>query len=320
MAKRQATKVRGLRRAKAITPILAKLPSRIEPHPTNLLANPWRPTSQGHRIAPVSHEDASAFGYLPITVTIDPDQDRLSLLRLALTVPQQEAVLEAIQDRDHSKALSLAIDMWMSNKRLMPSGPLEVQLMLGPGRPKTFDDLVALHGFLQDEDINHEALLAYFKLDRRDSVYWLSKQPLLKTLMVGTRGQILWGEQCLRLMMDGLRLTCEEANGFMDEARTDRRGATARWQAEAPRIKKNAYVPRNPPIPEGVILNVALAPSSERKKLYERNQTGEHPPMSVKQVEALHVAIGEALGETRNRADAIAAALRGYEQALLELV
>ena len=309
-----------LRRAKAITPILAKLPSRIEPHPTNLLANPWRPISQGHRIAPVSHEDASAFGYLPITITIDPAQDRLSLSRLALTVPQQEAVLEAIQDRDHSKALSLAIDLWMSNKRLMPSGPLEVQLMLGPGRPKTFADLVVLHGFLQDEDINHEALLAYFKLDRRDSGYWFSKHPLLKPIMAGTRGQILWGEQCSSLMMDGLRLTREEANGFMDEARADRPGAIVRWQAEAQRIKRNAQVPRNPPIPDGVILNVAQARSSERKKLYGHAQTGEHPPMSVKMVEALHVGIGEALGKTYSKAEAIAAALREYEQALLQLV
>lgn len=44
-----------------------------------------------------------------------------------------------------------------------------------------------------------------------------------------------------------------------------------------------------------------------------------HPPMSVKQVEALHVAIGEALGTTRSKAEAIAAAMRGYEQGLLQL-
>jgi hypothetical protein len=309
-----------LRRAKAITPILAKLPCRIEPHPTNLLVNPWRPISQGHRIAPVSHEDASAFGYLPITLTIDAAQDRLSLTRLALTVQQQEAVVEAIQTRDEPKALRLAIEMWMSDKRLFPSWRLEEELMLGPGLPKTFDDLVVLHGSLQDKDFDRDALIDYFKLPRRDSGYWFSTHPVLQPIMAGTRGQILWGEQCFHLMVDGLRLTREEANGFMDEARADRPGAIVRWEAEAPRIKKKAHVPRNPPIQKGTILNVALARSSQRRKMYKRTETGEHPPMSVKQAEALHVAIGEALGKTGSKAEAIAAALRDYEQALLQLV
>ena len=192
--------------------------------------------------------------------------------------------------------------------------------MLGPGHPKTFDDLVALHGSLQDKDFDRDALLAYFKLPRRDSGYWYSKHPVLRPIMAGTRGQILWVEQCFHLMVGGLRLEEDEAHGFFDKAKTDPQGATQRWEEEASRIKKKAHVPRNPPIPKGTILNVALARSSQRRKMYKRTETGEHPPMSVKQVEALHVAIGEALGKARSKSEAIAAALRGYEQALLQLV
>ncbi len=313
-------KARGLRRAVAITPTLWKLPWEIRPHPIDLLVNPWRPTSRGYRMAPVSPEDASAFGYLPINLTIDPAQDNLGQSRLALTDQQQEAVLDVLQTREEPKALRLAIELWLRDKRLIPSRRLEEELMLGPGLPKTFEDLVALHGFLQDKDFDRDALIDYFKLPRRDSGYWYSKHPVMQSIMAGTRGKILWEEQCFHLMADGLRLEEDEAHGFLDKAKTDRQGATRRWEEEASRIKKNAHVPRNPPIPEGKILNVALARSSERKRLYERNETGEDPPMSVKQAEALHVAIGEALGKMRSKAEAIAAALRGYEQALLQLV
>jgi hypothetical protein len=313
-------KAPGIRRAIAITPILSMLPWEIRPHPIDLLVNPWRPTSRGYRLAPVSHEDASAFGYLPITLTIDPAQDNLGQFRLALTDQQQETVLEAIQTRSEPKALELAIEMWMRDKRLFLTGQLEKELMLGPGRPKTFDDLVALHGFLQDADIDRGALLAYFKLPRRDSGYWYSKHPVLQPIMAGTRGQILWGEQCFHLMVHGLRLEEDEAHGYLDKAKTDRQGATQRWEEEASRIKKKAHVPRNPLIPKGTILNVALAKSSQRRKMYKRTVTGKHPPMSVKEVEALHVAVGDALGRTRSKAEAIAAAMRGYEQGLLELV
>lgn len=313
-------KAQGLRRAVAITPLLARLPWQIRPHPTDLLANPWRPYSRGHRIAPVANADASAYGYLPINIAIDPAQDTLEHQRLALTVLQQRAVVEAFRTRDEPSALRLAIKMWLSDHRLLPSKRLEEELMLGPGRPQTFDDLVVLHGSFQDEEVDREALIRYFKLDCSDAGYWYFDHRLLNPIMTGTRGQILWDEQCFQLMVHGLRLSREEANGFMDTASIGKQRAIERWRDEASRIKKKAHVPRNPPILKGSILNVALAPSSQRRKMYERTETGEYPPMSVKQAEALHVAVGEALGRTRSKAEAIAAALRGYEQALLQLV
>jgi len=314
------SKTPGLRRAIAITPLLSRLPWQIRPHTTDLLVNPWRPYSRGHRIAPVAKTDASAFGYLPLKITIDPSQDMLSHSRLALTDQQREAVLEALQSRDEPKAIRLAIEMWMRDRRLIPSRRLEEELMLGPGLPKTFEDLVVLHGALQDKAFDLDALIAYFKLPRRDSGYWFFKHPVLQPIMAGTRGQILWEEQCFHLMVDGLRLEEEEAHGFLAAAKIDKQRATERWFEEASRIKKNAHILRNLPIPEGTILNVALARSSERKKMYGRNETAKDPPMSVPMVEALQVAVGDALGRSRIKAEAIAAAMRGYEQALLRVI
>lgn len=312
-------KARGLQRAIAITPVLAKLPWQVQPHPTELLVNTWRTASMGCRIAPVAGKDASAFGYLPLCIVTDPNQDALKQQRRALTVDQQEAVLKAIHARDDPKALTLAIDMWSRDKRLIPTVYRIQNLMLGPDPPSTFDDLVTLHGFLQGEEVDWNALLAHFKLERRDSKYWFFKHPILKPIMAGTRGQILWDEQCFRLMVEALRLKENQAHAFLEMAARDPQHGAERWQYYASTIKKSAHVPRNLPVPKGSVLNVNYARSSQRRVMYGRNQIVGRVPMSSVEVNALHVMIGEALGRTRSKALALAAALRGYEQALLQL-
>lgn len=308
------------KRAIAVTRLLATLPWGEVVHPTRLLINTWRRPRILDPVAPILWEGASGAGFHPIDIVIDTDLDALDVLRQRLDPIQRMEVDSDKETRKHKQALKRAIQKWMQESAPIPSERLEEWLSQGTLRPRTFGDLVALHAFAQAPAATIQEVADYFQRDRDDRRYYFARHPMLKAIMAGTRGQILYDEQVENLMTRCMRIPVEQAENYLKPFRRDASdNRVERWKDDVDQIARQAKRLVNvPPLP-GVVMGIERLRSSERKKMYRRISSGMDPSMSDSLARALHESIAMVLGQTRSKTLALDAASRAYERALLEL-
>jgi hypothetical protein len=138
--------------------------------------------------------------------------------------------------------------------------------------------------------------------------------------MQGTRGQILFHEQCEALMVWGLKVPQDQANQYLKSSDDDPAVNRVRlWTDSDDQIVRRAWVPTKRALQAGMTRDGYRLRSGDRKKLYRRNSSKETPSMSRSLARAVHQSVAEVLGRTSSKAMAIGAALRAYEHALLEI-
>jgi hypothetical protein len=319
--RRALSRSSGLRRIVVITSTLAKLPGAVSSPSMRFLINTWERPKIKDPVAPIMFDGASALGYLPVDIVVDPELDEMEEMRSRLDPQQLKAVEVAMINRDHREALVLAIKSWERNHLKPPSVYFREQIPDDGRKPHTFEDLVALHGFRPVTDENRPAMLTYFNQERADHLYYFYKHPHLRNIMQGTRGQILFHEQCEALMVWGLKIPQDQTNQYLMSTDDDPAVNRVRlWMDSGDQIVRRAWVPTKRALQAGMLLDGYHRRSGNHKKLYRRNASRETPSMSRALAKALHQSIAVVLGRTNSKAMALGAALRSYERALLETV
>jgi hypothetical protein len=170
--RRALSRSSGLRRVVAITSTLSRLPWAVAPSSMRFLINTWERPKIKDPVAPIMFDGASALGYLPVDIVVDPELDEMEEMRSRLDPQQLKAVEVALNNRDHQKALSRAIESWERNILRPPSAYFRAQIPDDGRKPHTFEDLVALHGFSPVTVENKQGMITYFNQERADHLYW----------------------------------------------------------------------------------------------------------------------------------------------------
>ena len=192
------------------------LPWKLAVHPLRILVGHGGHHRTTKPVAPVLWDEATEYGYRHIELLVDPELDVQATMRKKVEPYQKWEVKSELEQRSDSSALLLAINSWMEsnpNYARLGKNPTGVNTSL---KPSSWDDLVALHGFIQKPPSSDDLVTSYFERPRDPARNRQSHYSISQRLLHCSRGLLLYTEQAEQIMARELRLARGVIETFMD--------------------------------------------------------------------------------------------------------